>query len=98
MEKGEGFAGTIIKDTWTITGGLETREGGAEGLGGKGRKLYLNNNLKNVKKIRFGAVKSLDFSPPSTSPPPPSLTEDYIPSNVRPGSSSGLTSVYRGGL
>ena len=40
-EKGEGFAGTIIKDTQTITRGLETGEGGregwngGEGLGGK---------------------------------------------------------------
>ena len=24
-EKGEGFAGTIVKDTWTITGGGENR-------------------------------------------------------------------------
>ena len=31
-EKVEGFTGTIIKDTWTITrGGVETREGGGEG-------------------------------------------------------------------
>ena len=49
-EKGEGFTGTIIKDIWTITMGVETGEGGGEGwgggegLGGKGRKLYLNNN------------------------------------------------------
>ena len=34
-EKGEGFTGTIIKDTWTITrGGVETGEGGREGWGG----------------------------------------------------------------
>ena len=29
--KGEVFAGTIIKDTWTIIRGLETGEGGGEG-------------------------------------------------------------------
>ena len=50
-EKGEGFAGTIIKDTWTIIrGGVETGKEGVEGWdvglrwGGKGRKLYLNSN------------------------------------------------------
>ena len=47
--KGEGFAGAIIKDTWTITRwGVETG-GRWGGVGGKGRKLYLNNN-KNVYK------------------------------------------------
>ena len=30
-EKGEAFAGTIVKDTWTITRGVETGEGGGEG-------------------------------------------------------------------
>ena len=37
--KGEGFAGTIIKGTWTITRRVETGEGGREdwwGLGGVG--------------------------------------------------------------
>ena len=53
-EKSEGFAGTIIKDTWTITRGVETGEGGGVGWlvrrgRGKGRKLYLNKN-KNEKK------------------------------------------------
>ena len=49
-EKGEKFAGTIIKDTWTITSAGGNRGGKWEGLGwwggvcGKGRKLYLNNN------------------------------------------------------
>ena len=34
-EKGEGFTGTIIKDTWTITSwGVETGEGSREGWGG----------------------------------------------------------------
>ena len=34
--KGEGFAGAIIKDTWTITRwGVETGEGGGEGWGEK---------------------------------------------------------------
>ena len=58
-EKSEGFARTIIKDTWTITGGwIKTGEGGGEGwgawrgLGGKGRKLYLNNNKIKKKKTR----------------------------------------------
>ena len=55
-EKGEGFTGTIIKDTWTVTRGrVETGEGGGEGWGGwegwgKGRKLYSNNNKKMLKK------------------------------------------------
>ena len=36
--KGEGFAGTIIKDTWTITGREWKWEGGGEGWGlGQGR-------------------------------------------------------------
>ena len=35
-EKGEGFAGTNIKDTWTITRGVETGEGGGEGWDGGG--------------------------------------------------------------
>ena len=50
-EKGEGFAGTIIKDTWTITRRRRGNRGGRwgalgwwRGVGGKGRKLYLNNN------------------------------------------------------
>ena len=49
-EKSEGFTGTIIKDTWTITkgGGNGGRRQGElgwwRGVGGKGRKLYLNNN------------------------------------------------------
>ena len=51
--KGEGFAGTIIKNTWTIRPGgwgVENRGGRwggvgwGGGVGGKGRKLYLNNN------------------------------------------------------
>ena len=46
------FLGTIIKDIRTINGGVEIggRWGGLEcwaGVGGKGRKLYLNNNVKN---------------------------------------------------
>ena len=46
-EKGEGFAGTIIKDTWTITRwGVETGEGGGESWvlgwgGGKRQKTVL---------------------------------------------------------
>ena len=44
-EKGEGFSGTTIKDTWTKTRGVESREGGRDGWGGgrvvvgKGRQL-----------------------------------------------------------
>ena len=45
-EKCEGFRGTTIKDTWTITRGVETGEGGGKGWGGggeegKGRKHIL---------------------------------------------------------
>ena len=40
-EKGEGFVGTIIKDTWTITGDWK-REGVVEGWGvGKRQKAVL---------------------------------------------------------
>ena len=35
--KGEGFTGTIIKDTWTITRGVETRDGGVGKAGVVGR-------------------------------------------------------------
>ena len=55
-EKGEGFTRTIIKDTWTITrtGRNRGRRWGGLGLWGgvgrKGRKLYLHNNKKSVKK------------------------------------------------
>ena len=61
--KGKGFAGTIIKDTWTIKGGLETggRWGGLgdwAGVGGKGRKLYLNNT-KNKYIHTFQKKNSL---------------------------------------
>ena len=48
--KGEGFVGTIIKDTWRITGegsgnGREVwRAGGWAEVEGKGRDLYLDNN------------------------------------------------------
>ena len=51
-EKGEGFTGTTIKDTWTVTrggGNRGSRWGGlwwCGGVRGKGRKLYLNNNKK----------------------------------------------------
>ena len=59
-EKGEGFTGTTIKDTWTITRGDGNRGGRWGGLGwwggvgGKGRKLYLSNN----KKILFTKKKN----------------------------------------
>ena len=63
-EKGEGFAGTIIKDTWTITNGVANKGGrwgvlGSWGvLGRKGRKLYFNNNKKFVKKKKNTALNS----------------------------------------
>ena len=46
---------TIIKDTWTITRGVwkqgrEVERAGVMGRGG--RKLYLNNNKKRLKKIK----------------------------------------------
>ena len=55
-EKGEGFVGTIIKDTWTIMGwggnGREVERVGGLGWGGekrqKTRKLCLNNNHKKT--------------------------------------------------
>ena len=49
------FAGTIIKDTWILMGGDggNGREEGRAGVlgwgGGKGRKVYLNNNKNKVK-------------------------------------------------
>ena len=58
-KKGKGFAGTIIKDTWTITreGWKQGREVGRAGwwggVGGKGRKLYLNSNKKCKKNIKL---------------------------------------------
>ena len=58
--KGEGFIGTIIKDTWTMTrwGGRNRggRWGGLwwwGGVGEEGRKLYLNNNKKKLKKRSY---------------------------------------------
>ena len=42
--KGEGLAGTTIKDTWTKPRN-QGREAGVRGRDrGKGRQLYLNNN------------------------------------------------------
>ena len=32
-EKGEGFSGTTIKDTWTKPSGVESGEGGGDGWG-----------------------------------------------------------------
>ena len=64
------FVGTIIKDTWTITGlGGEVVEMGGRwrglgvGLGPEGRKLYLNNNKinNNNKKKLFGGVLCCSF-------------------------------------
>ena len=36
-EKGEGFSGTTIKNTWTKPRGVESGEGGGDGWGGVGR-------------------------------------------------------------
>ena len=53
-ERGEGFTGTTMEDTWTTIngggnrGGRWGRLGWWEGVRGKGRKLFLNNN-KNRK-------------------------------------------------
>ena len=55
----KGLIGTTIKDTWT-----KTRRGGDRGgMGGKGRKLYLNNNKiqKYLKKILFLLQRHLLF-------------------------------------
>ena len=61
-EKGEGFSGTTIKDTWTKPeGGVESGEGGGDGWDGgvvvraKCRQLYLNNN--KIKKESLNKVK-----------------------------------------
>ena len=60
-EEPKGFVGTIIKDTWTITGVGEwvwKWEGGWEdwvfilGWGEKGREVYLNNNKIRKEKKR----------------------------------------------
>ena len=51
---GEGFAGTIIKDTWTITRGgwkqgKEVGRAGVVGNGGeKGQKTVLEQQLKKI--------------------------------------------------
>ena len=52
----EGFSGTTIKDTWTKPRGGGIREGGGDAwgeggvVGGKCRKLYLNNNKIILKR------------------------------------------------
>ena len=58
-EKGEGFTGTVVNDTWTITRwGCGSRAGRWGGLGWwrgmwrKGRTLYMNNNKKCFKKYK----------------------------------------------
>ena len=53
--EGEGFAGTIIKDTWIITRGVELGQVGGEGWDsgeGLGGNTYNCNvtTIKNVKK------------------------------------------------
>ena len=55
-EKGEGFAGTILKDTWTITREGGNRGGSWGGLGcwggvGKKAENCTWTTIKNVKKI-----------------------------------------------
>ena len=49
-ERGKGFSGTTIKDTWTKPRQVEAREGGGDGWGGeavvgsKSRQVCLTNN------------------------------------------------------
>ena len=54
-ERGEGLTGTTIKDIWTKMRGVETAERVVRSRmgrgGGKGSKLYLNNNKKCLKKV-----------------------------------------------
>ena len=65
--KGEGLTGTIIKDIWTITRGGWKQEWGCGGLGwwggvgGKGRKLHLNNN-KNFFKLHMLQILAKNFN------------------------------------
>ena len=58
-EKGEAFAGTVIKDTWTITRGGLKWEGDVEGRGDRDgwrekAENYLNNNKKMLKNKKNG--------------------------------------------
>ena len=55
-EKGEGFVGTIIKDTWTITRGSGNRGRRWGGLGlwgevGGRQKTILEQLKKEIKKV-----------------------------------------------
>ena len=45
--EGDTFTGTIIKDTWTITRGMETGKGGGEGWGEKAE-----NSTRTIKKLK----------------------------------------------
>ena len=55
-KKGKGFAGTIIKDTWTITreGWKQRKEVERAGVvgrgGGKRQKTVLEQQFKNIKE------------------------------------------------
>ena len=53
-EKGEGFSGTSIKDTWTKPKGVESRVGSGEGWdGGSGGRnmetIVLKQQFKKIK-------------------------------------------------
>ena len=57
-KKGEGFSGTIIKDTWTITRGVGKGEGGGQSWdGGEGweerQKSVLEQQLKKKKERKL---------------------------------------------
>ena len=55
MGKGEGFAGTIIKDTWTITRGgwKQGREVGRAGVRGERQKTVLEHKKKRKKRRKW---------------------------------------------
>ena len=58
-EKGEGFAGTIIKDTWTITRGMrkQRREVGMAGVDGSGEGKMETTVLEQQLKTCIGIKK-----------------------------------------
>ena len=60
-EKGEGFSGICMKDTWTkpkwvgLRMGSGDDWGGGEEVRGKWRQLYLNNN-KTINKLKIKKI------------------------------------------